>query len=114
MSVHPSGRLALSVSKDKTLRLVSSSGLLESNSIESLRNVLFHFIFACALITFLVVHTAITLIVWQLSTLEVACWKEWQFFSGSVLFSFFFFCSFFFQLLKGVQYSINNLFLGTL
>ena len=112
MSVHPSGRLALSVSKDKTLRLVSSSGLLESNSIESLMNVLFHFIFACALTTFLVVHTAITLIVWQLSTLEVFCWKKWQFFSSSFLFSFFLLL--FFQLLKGVQYSINNLFLRTL
>ena len=97
MSVHPSGRLALSVSKDKTLRLVSSSGLLESNSIQSLKNVFFHFVFACALTTFLVVHTAITLIVWQLSTLEVVCWKKWQFFSGSVLFSFFFFCSFFYS-----------------
>ena len=61
MSVHPSGRLALSVSKDKTLRLVPSSGLLESNSIESLKDLVFHFTFACALTTFLVVHTAITL-----------------------------------------------------
>lgn len=92
MSVHPSGRLALSVSKDKTLRLVSSSGLLEPNSIESLRNVLFYFIFACVLTTFLVVHTEITLIVWQLSTLEVVYWSGsfFLFFSFIFLFCFVF------------------------
>ena len=93
MSVHPSGRLALSVSKDKTLRLVSSSGLLESNSIESLRNFFFSFHLCMCFDHFfarLLTLQYITLIVWQLSTLEVVYWKEWQFFSGSFLFSFFF------------------------